>query len=201
MICTLRMGLAGAGLPADAYAAGLPRSGLASTLPAASLLPPASMEATLPAPCRLYGPAKEAALGFREEGERKATTNGVGMERQPSSSSTTERPSTFYTSRRALRGFRKRPPTQTASGQNLFPPTRPWWSGLHSAFTAPAASRAPPAPHGDVVEAGSRGKRRGHCSQAPDGRTGGHADGVINRALRRIHCTCHATHGAALPLP
>lgn len=43
MICTRLMGLAGAGLPADAYAAGLPRSGLASTLPAASLLPPASM--------------------------------------------------------------------------------------------------------------------------------------------------------------
>ena len=41
MICTFLMGLAGAGLADNAYVVGLPRSGLASTLPTGGLLPPA----------------------------------------------------------------------------------------------------------------------------------------------------------------
>jgi hypothetical protein len=132
-------------------------------------------------------------FGRRGEGD-EPTTNGVGMERQPSSSSTSERPSTFYTSRRALRGFRKRPPTQTASGQNLFPPgphpavvvrfTFCFYRGGREQSTTGAARR----------RGGSwkQRKEKGHCSQAPDGRTDG-------RACRRRHQSCTAAHSLHLP--
>jgi hypothetical protein len=125
------------------------------------------------------------------------------MERQPSSS-TSQRPSTFYTSRRALCGFRKRPLTQTASGQNLFLPP-----AVVVRFTFCFLPRRPRAEHrrrtatwwkleAEEREGALRCSAGRSGSQAPDGRAG------MQTASSIVHCGAFiapATHGAALPLP